>query len=107
MFLPAKYAYLPLPLRRSPDGASTDCVCVRVISLFSYEDGDPVQVTSRHIRPRACHKLHVADVAIGSRVMVNYNYDEPKSRGYWYDAVVTAKHVTRTVKQLTTTVFIG
>jgi len=72
-----------------------------------YEDSEPVDVTSRHIRPRARHKLSVADVAVSSHVLVNYNYDEPNSRGYWYDAVVTAKNVKRSVKQLTATVFIG
>jgi len=75
--------------------------------LLRYEDCDPIDITSRHIRPRACHKLHVADIAVGSRVLVNYNYDEPTDRGYWYDAVVTGKHVKRTVKQLKATVFIG
>jgi len=75
--------------------------------LFSYEDSDPVEVTSRHIRPRARHKLRVADIAVGTRVLVNYNYDEPDTRGYWYDAVVTARNVSRTIKKLTTTVFIG
>ena len=66
-----------------------------------------MELTSRHIRPRARHKLSVAELDIGSRVMVNYNYDEPRCRGYWYDATVTAKHVTRTAKQLTVTVYIG
>ena len=73
----------------------------------SYEDGDPVSVRSRHVRPRARHKLSLADLTHGSRVMVNYNYDEPRRRGYWYDAVVTAKQVTRTNRQLTATVYIG
>jgi len=80
------------------------CVCVFVVS---YEDCDAVDVTSRHIRPRARHKLCLSDITVGSRVLVNYNYDEPRTRGYWYDAVVTRKHVTRTVRQLTVTVFIG
>jgi len=73
----------------------------------SYEDGDPVSVRSRHVRPRARHKLSLADLTPGSRVMVNYNYDEPRRRGYWYDAVVTDKQVTRTNRQLTATVYIG
>jgi len=80
------------------------CVCVRGCS---YEDDAPVQMRSRHIRPRARHKLNIADISIGSRVLVNYNYTEPETRGYWYDAVVTGKHVKRSVKQLTATVFIG
>jgi len=75
--------------------------------MFSCEDSDPVDVTSRHIRPRARHKLCIEDISIGHRVLVNYNYDEPHCRGYWYDAVVTGKQVSRTVKRLTATVYIG
>jgi len=75
--------------------------------LVRYEDCDPIDITSRHIRLRARRKLPVADISVGSRVLVNYNYDEPTSRGYWYDAVITGKHVKRTVKQLKATVFIG
>jgi len=77
------------------------------LCVFSCEDTVPVEVKSRHIRPRARHKIHVSDISIGDPVMVNYNYDKPKSRGYWYDAVVTGKHVKRSVKQLIVTVFIG
>lgn len=51
--------------------------------------------------------MSLEDVDIGARVFVNYNYDEPSSRGYWYDAVVTKKKVTRTVKELFATVYIG
>jgi len=80
---------------------------LRAVCVFSCEDTEPVEVRSRHIRPRARHKIHVSDISIGDRVMVNYNYDEPKSRGYWYDAVVTGKHVKRSVKRLTATVFVG
>ena len=83
------------------------CMCGCVYVWCSYEDSDSVEVTSRHIRPRARHKLCLADISVGSRVLVNYNYDEPNGRGYWYDAVVSGKHVTRTVKRLTATVFIG
>ena len=61
----------------------------------------------KYIRPRARHKLSLSEVQIGDRVMVNYNYDEPKCRGYWYDAVITGKRNTRTMKELTATVYIG
>lgn len=64
-------------------------------------------MSARHIRPRARHRVTLEDVEIGSRVFVNYNYDEPSERGYWYDAVVEKKRVTRTIKELYATVFIG
>ena len=31
------------------------------------------------------------DVRVNDVVMVNYNPDEPKERGFWYDVQVTAK----------------
>lgn len=73
----------------------------------SYDDADPIEVTSCHIRPRSRHIISLEDVEIGSRVFVNYNYDEPTSRGYWYDAIVTSKKNTRTVHDLYATVYIG
>jgi len=72
-----------------------------------YEDEDAVELPVRHIRPRARHKLSLNDIAINDRIMVNYNYDEPDTRGYWYDAIVTGKRNTRTIKEVTATVYIG
>lgn len=39
--------------------------------------------------------------------MINHNIDDPKQRGYWYDAVVTSKKDSRTVKELICTVYFG
>ncbi len=75
--------------------------------LFSYEDDDAVSLPCSNIRPRARHPKKFKDVEIGEAVMVNYNYEEPTDRGYWYDAVVTEKRNTRTIKELYCTIFIG
>ena len=75
--------------------------------LTRYDDSDPIEVSSHHIRPRARHRLSLQQVDIGRRVFINYNYDEPDSRGYWYDAVVTNKKITRTIKEVHATVYIG
>lgn len=72
-----------------------------------YEDCDPVVVPVKHIRPRARHNLTLDELKVGDRVMVNYNYDEPTSRGYWYDAVVDRLRSTRTIKELFVTAYIG
>ncbi len=55
------------------------------------------------VRPRARVKLGSLELKAGQRIMVNYNYDEPEQRGYWYDAVV--QRADR--KNVTATVFIG
>ena len=61
----------------------------------------PVPV--KNVRPRARVKLDARDVKEGQKVMLNYNYDEPTERGYWYDAVVTKKQK----KNVIATVYIG
>lgn len=35
------------------------------------------------IRPRARTKLSIESLEKGQKVMVNYNIDDPKERGYW------------------------
>lgn len=39
--------------------------------------------------------------------MANYNLEEPETRGYWYDCIVTGKKDTRTMKELYATVKAG
>lgn len=40
-------------------------------------------------------------------MMANYNVDDPDLRGFWYDCIIKGKRNTRTIKELTATVFIG
>nr|QVX32599.1 UHRF1/2 [Platynereis dumerilii] len=71
------------------------------------ESEESLTVKSNCIRPRARQKIKFDKIKEGDEVMVNFNYDEPDQRGYWYDAVVTGKKSTRTIKELICTVFIG
>ncbi|KAK7467888.1 hypothetical protein BaRGS_00036893 [Batillaria attramentaria] len=71
-----------------------------------YED-DVVELTSKDIRPRARHVIKFENVKEGQTIMANYNYDEPNTRGFWYDCLVTKKRDTRTMKELYATVYIG
>lgn len=68
---------------------------------------ETLKVRCNCLRPRARTTLKLEDIATGDEVMVNYNYDEPAERGYWYDAIVTAKRATRTIRELVCTVFVG
>ncbi|CAL1538353.1 unnamed protein product [Lymnaea stagnalis] len=68
---------------------------------------DVLKVLSTEIRPRARTLLRFEDVNIGQHIMANYNYDEPGTRGFWYDCFVTGKKDTRTVKELNATVYVG
>ncbi|GJQ82081.1 hypothetical protein Trydic_g6953 [Trypoxylus dichotomus] len=49
----------------------------------------PLIVSSNEIRPRSHKILQLKDVSVGDTVLVNYNIDNPKTRGYWYDCRIT------------------
>ncbi|KAK7110903.1 E3 ubiquitin-protein ligase UHRF1-like [Littorina saxatilis] len=76
------------------------------VVLDGYED-DVVEVSSKEIRPRARHMLRLDQVKEGQTIMANFNYDDPQSRGFWYDCLVTKKRDTRTQKELYATVYLG
>lgn len=76
--------------------------------FVKYEgENETATLPSVSIRPRARVKIPFHDIKLGDKVMVNYNYDDPPARGYWYDAIVTKKRDTRTIKELSASVFIG
>lgn len=75
--------------------------------FFSYEDEGESRLRSCDLRPRARHIKPFAEAKEGDRVMINYNMDMSKQRGYWYDAVVLKKKDTRTVKELICTIYFG
>nr|CAD7200520.1 unnamed protein product [Timema douglasi] len=45
-------------------------------------------VSLGEIRPRARTVLQFEDLHVGDKVMVNYNEEDPKARGHWYDLTV-------------------
>lgn len=77
------------------------------VSLDEYEDDPPLEVTLEHIRPRARHVFDFRDLKIGDIVMANYNIENPKSRGYWYDVCITEINKTRTSKEIVGCIYVG
>uniref|UniRef100_A0A672PKZ5 E3 ubiquitin-protein ligase UHRF n=1 Tax=Sinocyclocheilus grahami TaxID=75366 RepID=A0A672PKZ5_SINGR len=71
-----------------------------VCALCSYPENGVVQLCGKDIRPRArtVYQWHQLDQ--GMIVMVNFNPDEPKERGYWYDAEIQRKRETRTQREV-------
>ncbi|KRT83940.1 PHD finger motif containing protein, partial [Oryctes borbonicus] len=59
------------------------------VTRLSELQRDPLVVNSSEIRPRSHQVLQSKDVGVGYTVLVNYNIDDPKSRGYWYDFQIT------------------
>ncbi|XP_077346932.1 E3 ubiquitin-protein ligase UHRF1-like [Lithobates pipiens] len=77
------------------------------IRYEDYPENGVVQMAEKDVRPRARTKLPWEDLAVGQLVMVNYNPDEPKEKGYWYDAEIQRKRETRTVREVYAKVQLG
>ncbi|XP_063311668.1 E3 ubiquitin-protein ligase UHRF1 [Pelobates fuscus] len=86
--------------------ASEDEVIYHV-KYEDYPENGIVQLTGKDVRARARTILKWKELAVGQVVMVNYNIDEPKERGYWYDAEIQKKRETRTIKEIYAKVVLG
>lgn len=73
-----------------------------------HEREEPTPRSFQQVRPRANTLIPVDDLAVGQKVMVNYNMEDRKERGLWYDANITKfdKQV-RTNKKLVVTLIMG
>ena len=63
-----------------------------VFNIHSYSDTEIAKLTSADVRPRARYRMQWDQLNLGQKVMVNYNPDQPKQRGFWYDAIITRKN---------------
>ncbi|XP_071800334.1 E3 ubiquitin-protein ligase UHRF1-like [Asterias amurensis] len=77
------------------------------VKFEGYEDQGILKLPDKYLRPRARTMIDYDDVRVNDVVMVNYNPDEPKERGFWYDVQVTAKKSTRTYKEMIGNVRLG
>ncbi|KAM9307770.1 E3 ubiquitin-protein ligase UHRF1-like [Gastrophryne carolinensis] len=77
------------------------------VQYDDYPNEGTIQLTDRDVRPRARTKLDWDELEVGQTVMVNYNPDDPKEKGYWYDAQILRKRDTRTKRELSARVFLG
>lgn len=73
----------------------------------SYPENGVVQMSSQDVRARARHILKWQELEVGQEVMLNYNPDNPKDRGFWYDAEILRKRETRTARELYANVRLG
>ncbi|XP_072268962.1 E3 ubiquitin-protein ligase UHRF1-like [Pyxicephalus adspersus] len=77
------------------------------IRYEDYPENGVVQLTEKDVRPRARTKLKWEELVVGHVVMVNYNPDDPKEKGYWYDGEILKKRATRTIKEVYAKVLLG
>lgn len=75
--------------------------------VCSYPENGVVQLLGKNIRPRARTVYQWHQLEEGMVVMVNFNTDEPKERGYWYDAQIQRKRETRTQKEVFGKILLG
>ncbi|XP_075401343.1 E3 ubiquitin-protein ligase UHRF1 isoform X2 [Tenrec ecaudatus] len=90
----------------TPSPALEDDIIYHV-KYEEYPENGVVQMTSRDVRSRARTVLPWEELEVGQVVMLNYNPDNPKERGFWYDAEILRKRETRTVRELYANVMLG
>lgn len=67
----------------------------------------PFSVLETSIRPRARHLIPFNELSIGQKVMINYNVDDPKEIGLWYDFTIFKLEKRRRLEELTGVLHIG
>ncbi|XP_036873957.2 E3 ubiquitin-protein ligase UHRF1 isoform X2 [Manis javanica] len=77
------------------------------VKYDDYPENGVVQMSSRDVRARAQTVLKWHELEVGQAVMLNYNPDNPKERGFWYDAEILRKRETRTARELYANVRLG
>ncbi|XP_041430931.1 E3 ubiquitin-protein ligase UHRF1 isoform X2 [Xenopus laevis] len=98
------------PYGTLPEVSDTSVTSDAIIYHVKYEDypeNGVVQLTCKDVRLRARTTLPWHEIKVGQVVMVNYNPDEPKERGYWYDAEILRKHESKKIKEIYAKVLLG
>eukprot|EP00795_Rhopilema_esculentum_P000042 gene42-9646_t len=72
-----------------------------------YDENEVLKLKESEVRPRARMILKWDEITVGDKVMANYNSDEPKERGFWYDVVVTRKENKRQANILYGKILLG
>jgi len=60
----------------------------------------PDMISEASIRPRARYSIPFNKLSVGQRVMINYDIDNPKKIGLWFDFTITEIVNKRKVKEL-------
>uniref|UniRef100_A0A8C8MNS5 E3 ubiquitin-protein ligase UHRF n=1 Tax=Oncorhynchus tshawytscha TaxID=74940 RepID=A0A8C8MNS5_ONCTS len=89
------------------EGVNTTGYHLVSVSAADYPENGVVPLQSKDVRPRARTVYQWHQLEAGMVVMVNFNPDEPKERGYWYDAQIQKKRETRTVHEIYAKILLG
>ncbi|XP_057274769.1 E3 ubiquitin-protein ligase UHRF1 isoform X2 [Pezoporus wallicus] len=77
------------------------------VKYEDYPENGVVQLGSNDVRARARTILKWHQLEVGQVVMVNYNPDEPKERGFWYDAEILQKREMKMIKEINAKILLG
>ncbi|NWI51626.1 UHRF1 ligase, partial [Calyptomena viridis] len=77
------------------------------VKYDDYPENGVVQMSSSNVRTRARTVLKWHQLEVGQVVMVNYNPDEPKERGFWYDAEILQKRETKLTREINAKILLG
>ncbi|NWU13723.1 UHRF1 ligase, partial [Cephalopterus ornatus] len=77
------------------------------VKYDDYPENGVVQMSSSNVRARARTILKWHQLEVGQVVMVNYNPDEPKERGFWYDAEILQKRETKMTREINAKILLG
>lgn len=76
--------------------------------LWEFDDkAFPFNVSETCIRPRARHLIPFDKLSVDQKVMINYNVDEPKQVGLWYDFTISKIEKKRKLQELTGILHMG
>ncbi|XP_023662314.1 E3 ubiquitin-protein ligase UHRF1 isoform X2 [Paramormyrops kingsleyae] len=89
------------------EGKSDEDNILYHVKYEDYPENGVVQLRGKDVRPRARTVYQWHQLEEGMVVMVNYNPDEPKERGYWYDAQIQRKRETRTAREVFGRILLG
>ncbi|XP_050177079.1 E3 ubiquitin-protein ligase UHRF1 [Myiozetetes cayanensis] len=77
------------------------------VKYDDYPENGVVQMSSSNVRARARTILKWHQLEVGQVVMVNYNPDEPKERGFWYDAEILQKRESKMTREINAKILLG
>ncbi|XP_050541918.1 E3 ubiquitin-protein ligase UHRF1-like [Daktulosphaira vitifoliae] len=67
----------------------------------------PTEVQLQEVRPYAYKYLPFSELKPGDRVLMNYNVEYPKERGYWYDVLIKEVKTNRRGREVIGDVSVG
>ncbi|KAK1152557.1 E3 ubiquitin-protein ligase UHRF1 [Acipenser oxyrinchus oxyrinchus] len=88
-------------------GKDEETVVMYHVKYEDYPENGVVKLTGKDVRPRARTVYQWHQLEVGMVVMVNFNPDEPKERGFWYDAEIQRKRETRTAHEIYGKILLG